>query len=170
MNMFRAWVLHRVWIPAVALVTVAVFVPRAMEATSKMSRISRAAGVHGWTTIADASEFGETRFRQIKRFAALHEPVQGRIVMVPLFVDGPDVETTPVTIRVTVGGVDTPPLVLQRRGWQTATYDLVELFGESRWRSRRAVTLSFGFTGLAEDVSLPIVGLGDVHWRGPNPR
>jgi hypothetical protein len=165
----RSLVLHRAWIPAVVLITVAAFVPRAMEVTSRMSRISRAVGVDAWTT-GDANEFGEARFRWMKRHAALQEPVRGRVLQVPLFIDRPGIETPPVTLRVTVAGVDTPPIVVQGRGWQTATYNLYEMFGESHWKSLTAITLSFGFTGLADDGSLPRVGLGDVHWSGPSPR
>lgn len=169
MNMFRSLVLHPAWIPAVAVITVAAFVPRAMEATSRMSRISRSTGVYGWTT-GDANEFGEARFRWMKRNAALQEPVRGRVLQVPLFVDRPGSETPKVTLRITVGGVDTPPIMVQGRGWQTATYDLDEMFGESAWKSLTAITLSFGFTGLADDGSLPRVGLGAVRWSGPGPR
>lgn len=165
----RSLVLHRAWIPAVVFITVAEFVPRAMEATSRMSRISRAVGVYERTT-GDANEFGEARFRWLKRHAALQEPVRGRVLQVPLFIDRPGMDTPPVTLRVTVGGVDTPPISVQGRGWQTATYDLYEMFGESDWKSLTAITLSFRFTGLADDGSLPRVGLGDVRWSGPSPR
>lgn len=165
----RSLVLHRAWIPAVVLITLAAFVPRAMEATSRMSRISRAVGVDGWTT-GDANEFGEARFRWMKQHAVLQEPVRGRVLQVPLFIDRPGIETPPVTLRVTVAGADTPPIVVHGRGWQTATYDLYEMFGESNWKSLTAITLSFGFTGLADDGSLPRVGLGEVHWSGPSPR
>ena len=164
----RSLVLHRAWIPAMVLITVAAFVPRAMEATSRMSRISHAVGVDEWTT-GNANEFGETRFRWMTRHVALQEPVRGRVLQVPLFIDRPGIETPPVTLRVTVAGVDTPPIVVQGRGWQTATYNLAEMFGESDWKSLTAITLSFGFTGLADDRSLPRVGLGDVHWSGPGP-
>jgi hypothetical protein len=167
--MFRSLVSHRAWIPAVVVITVAVFVPRANEATSRTAVISRAVGVYGWT-IGDTNEFGEARFRWMKRHAALQEPVRGRVLQVPLFIDRPGIETPPVTLRVTVAGVDTPPIVVQGRGWQTATYNLYEIFGESDWKSLTAITLSFGFTGLADDGSLPRVGLGDVHWSGPGPQ
>ena len=167
MNMFRSLVLHRAWIPAVVLVTAAVFVPRAMEATSKMSRTSRAVGVDGWTT-TNANEFGGTRFRWMKRHAVLLEPVRGRMLLVPLFNGRPATETTPVSIQVTVAGVDTPPVVLQGTGWQTASYDLYLMFGESDWKSLRSVTLSFAFIGLPDDGSLPGVALGDIHWIGPS--
>jgi hypothetical protein len=167
--MFRYLVLHRAWIPAVVVLTVAAFVPRAMEATSRMSRISRAAGVYGWTT-GDINEFGEARFRWMKRNAALHEPVQGRVLSVPLFNARTATEIAPVMIRVKIAGVDTPPIVLHGGGWQTARYDLYLMFGESDWKSLRSVTLSFEFRGLADDGSLPEVGLGDVHWTGPNPQ
>lgn len=165
----RSLVLHRAWIPAVVFVTVAAFVPRAMEATRRMARTSRAAGVYEWMP-GEPNEFGDARFRWMKRRAALHEPVRGRVLQVPLFIDRPAIETSPVTVRVTVAGVDTPPIVLQRRGWQTATYNLPEMFGESDWKSLTAITLSFNFTGLADDESLPRVGLGDVHWSGPGPQ
>lgn len=165
----RSLVLHRAWIPAVVFITVAAFVPRAMEATRRMSRISRAGGVYGWTT-GDANEFGEARFRWMKRNAVLQEPVRGRVLQVPLFIDRPGIETPPVTLRVTVAGVHTPPIVVQGRGWQTATYNLYEMFGEADWKSLTAITLSFSFTGLPDDGSLPRVGLGDVHWSGPSPR
>ena len=169
MRMFRSLVSHRAWVPAVVVITVAVFVPRAKEATNRTSGISRAAGVYGWT-IGEANEFGEARFRWMKRHAALHEPVRGGVLQVPLFIDRPGSETPPVTLRVTVAGVDTPPIVVQGRGWQTATYNLYEMFGESDWKSLTAITLSFGFTGLADDGRLPRIGLGDVHWSGPSPR
>jgi hypothetical protein len=165
----RSPVLHRAWIPAVVFITIAAFVPRAMEATRRMSGISRAAGVDEWTT-GDANEFGQARFRWMKRQAALWEPVRGRMLQVPLFIDRPGIETPPVTLRVTLAGVDTPPIVVQGRGWQTATYNLDEVFGESDWKSLTAITLSFGFTGLPDDGSLPRVGLGDVHWSGASPR
>jgi hypothetical protein len=166
--MFRYLVLHRAWIPAVVVLTVAAFVPRAMEAMSRMSRISRAAGVYGWTT-GDINEFGEARFRWMKRNAALHEPVRGRVLSVPLFSIRAGTHSAPVSIRITVAGVDTPPIVLHGRGWQTARYDLYLMFGESDWKSLRSVTLSFEFTGVGGDESLPGVGVGDVHWAGPNP-
>jgi hypothetical protein len=169
MNMFRSLVLHRAWIPAVVVVTVAVFVARAEEATDKMSRVSRAVGIYGWTG-ADANEFGDTRLRWMKRFAALHEPVRGSVLLVPLFIARPANEAAPVSIRVTVAGVETPPIVLHGSGWQTATYDLYLMFGESDWKSLGAVTLSFAFTGLPDDGSLPAVGLGDLHWTGPSPQ
>ena len=106
----------------------------------------------------------------MNRRAALQEPVRGRVLQVPLFIDRPGIETPTVTLHVTVAGVDTPPIVVHGRGWQTATYNLDEMFGESDWKSLTAITLSFGFTGLADDGSLPGVGLGDVHWSGPSPR
>jgi len=165
----RSVVLHRAWIPAVVFITIAAFVPRAMEATRRMSRISRAAGVDDWKT-GDVNEFGEARFRWMKRHAALWEPVRGRVLQVPLFIDRPGIETPPVTLHVTLAGVDTPPIVVQGKGWQTATYNLDEIFGASDWKSLTAITLSFGFTGLADDGSLPSVGLGEVHWSGPSPR
>ena len=169
MTMFRALVLHRAWLPAVIIVTLAVFIPRARAATEKMSRISRAAGVYDWSAGA-ANEFGDTRFRWMKPHAALQEPVRGRTLSVPLFVGRPGIESSPVTLRVSVEGVRTPPIVFQKPGWQIATFDLYEMLGEPHVKSLNSVTLTFDFAGLTADVSMPIVGLGDVHWSGAAPR
>ena len=106
----------------------------------------------------------------MQRHAALQETCARPGVAGAPFIDRPGIETPPVTLRVTVAGVDTPPIVVQGRGWQTATYNLGEMFGESDWKSLTAITLSFGFTGLADDGSLPRVGLGETHWSGPSPR
>ena len=167
--MFRALVLHRAWIPAVVLITAAVFVPRARETTNKMSNVSRAVGVYGWSA-SDSNEFGTTRFRWMKPLAALHEPVRGRTIAVPLFVGRPGIEKAPIVVSIEVEGVQTTAIALQRQGWQTATFDLPELLGETEWKSLTSVTLAFQFSGLTADVRLPIVGLGDVHWTGPPPR
>ena len=168
-SIFRNLVLHRAWIPAVLILTVAALVPRAKDAANRMSRVSRAAGVLGGSA-ADPNEFGDKGFRWMKPHAALHEPVRGRVLSVPLFVDRPGIEAAPVTLRVTVAGVVTPAITLQEHGWRTATFNLYEILGESDWRSLRSVTLEFKFTGLTGDVSFPGVGLGDIHWIGSPPR
>ena len=176
MSVFRRYVLHRFWLPVVVLITIAVFIPRARAATSKMSRISRAAGVYG-SGGAEPNEFGGNGFRWMKRRTALHEPVRGRRLTLTLFVDRPGIENEPLTAHIRIAGVPVQSIVLRRRGWLTPTYDLVDLLGESRWRSLPVVTVAFAITrddppgpGASDDWGLPGVGVGEVHWSGPSPR
>jgi hypothetical protein len=167
--MIRRLVLHRLWIPAVVLMTTGAFIPEAREATTRMSRVSRAAGTYG-SEHTDANELGGTRFRWMKWRSALHEPVRGQVLMVPIYVGRPGIADEVLRLRVRAEGHQLPTLELRKVGWVTVTCDLARVFGEDRWQSMRAVTLAFTLTpvspGALSDWGFPGIGLGDVGWSG----
>lgn len=171
--MFRACVLHRLWLLAVVAATAAAFVPRALQATDRNSKIGRVAGVVG-ADGAGPNEFGDTRFRWVKRIAALQEPIYGRTMQIPLYVGRPGIETEPLMLRVRVSGKKTPGVLLQRPGWFTLSLDLATLLGEPEWRTAPSVRIAFDFdladSRSSAEVGLPGVGIGQPHWSGPAPR
>jgi O-antigen ligase len=172
----RRWLLHPAWVPAVAAVTIAAAVPRAMGAARGGDpAVSRAAGVYGWET-APASEDAppDPRFRWTRARAALREPVHGMVLTVPVYLARPDVPAQPVAVHVNVGGVPADPVTFVKNGWHGLSYDLAVLHGESQWRSLRTITLEFRIVppvvparaGASDDTRELGIGLGDVQWSG----
>ena len=178
MRFFQRWLLSRVWVPAVAVVTLAALTPRVVAKINDDWRVSRAAGVYNWEE-GPANQFwpGETRFRWTKGRAALREPVRGAVMTVAIYLARPDLATHRVNLRVTVGGVPTEQILLVRNGWQMLTYDLIRILGEARWRSQRAITLELVVSptfiparaGPSNDTRELGIGLGLVRWSGPTP-
>ena len=125
MRFFQRWLLSRVWVPAVAVVTLAALTPRVVAKINDDWRVSRAAGVYNWEE-GPANQFwpGETRFRWTKGRAALREPVRGAVMTVAIYLARPDLATHRVNLRVTVGGVPTEQILLVRNGWQMLTWRL----------------------------------------------
>jgi O-antigen ligase len=175
----RQWFLHPAWVPAVAIVTLIVAVPRAIAAVSDDNALmSHAAGVYGWETSppTEGAPAGR-RFRWTSARAALREPVRGAVLTVPLYVARPDMPARAVTLHVTVGGMTAAPVILATNGWHVLTYDLIAVLGEARWRSDPAITLEFRVSppvvpaefGASDDTRELGVGLGEVLWSGARP-
>lgn len=165
--------MHRAWIPAVLIVVTSAFVPRALDATARNARIGRIAGTFG-SDGAPQNEFGDSRFRWMKRVAALQEPVYGTRLQVPLFVGRPGIEGQALRLRVTVSGRSGPSLTLRQPGWVTLDLDLISLMGENEWRTAPSVRIAFHFEpadpSAAFEMGHPGVGLAQAHWSGPSPR
>jgi hypothetical protein len=167
----RGWLLHPIWIPTVVLVTLVAAVPRVLASAEPAEAASYAAGVYGWEsgpTIEGAP--ADARFRWTRGHAAVREPVQGAVLMVPFYVPRAD----PVTVQATVGGVAVAPITFSQGGWHTVSYDLVALLGESGWRSRRVITVELRVSptfvpaeaGGSNDTRELGAGLGVFMWSG----
>ena len=175
MNILAKSLLHRVWVPAVVLLTVLVLVPRVIATVRESERVSRAAGVYAWERTSATGP--ATKFRWTKGRSALREPVRGALLTIPIYLARPDIDSQPVNLLVTVDGSRAEPITLTTNGWRLVTFDLIGLVGEARWKSLRTVTLEFDVrptvvphaAGNSSDRRELGVGLAAVEWSGPSP-
>ncbi len=179
MSRFQRIVSHRLWLPAVAIVTTAFLAPRANDAADRMSRVGRVAGVWGWEQAAEPvpAGTGGTGFRWTKPTAVVREPIRGSRIQIALWLVRPDPLSQPVTVEIKVGRAASQRLTLSRNGWHLVGFDLVGLLGEARWRSQGTITLTITATpvfvpaiaGVSGDTRQIGVGLGEIIWSGPAP-
>jgi O-antigen ligase len=164
---------HPAWIPVVVVITLAAAVPRAIAAAREGEPRARAAGVYGWEPAPPNEAWPEgTTFRWTRERAAVREPVRGRVMLLPVFMARPDIDSQPVVVDVKIAGLAVPSLTFTQNGWHVHAYDLAALLGEERWRSHRTVTVEFlvhppvvpARVGPSNDTRELGIGLGAVGW------
>jgi hypothetical protein len=155
--------------PAIlAGITVVAFVPNVREAAERTEVMTVAAGVYGWERIAGAS------FRWTGPRAVLRERVRGAVLVLPILVARPDVDSEPLHVRVRIDGIDANPIALDREGWSEHRIDLRLLLGEGPWMAARALTIELEVNrpyvparaGQGTDTRELGVGLGPIAWAG----
>jgi hypothetical protein len=113
---------------------------RLAELAGEDAPVRYAAGVYGWeagpatrATLA-TDQAHATRFRWSGARASFLEPIEGRMLHVPLYLARPDVERSPTEVEVRLNGILVERVLLRRNGWREQTYDLRGILGEPRWR------------------------------------
>jgi len=152
--MMKAALLHRFWLPAVIVVVLAAFVPRALASVERYKNQGRAVGFSSWQT-ADAGPDTTGRFRWVDKHAAWREQVDGSVLIIPIFVDRPDVR-----FDVLINGVAIDHPI--SKGWSQVTCDVVKLLGAEKWKSKPMLTMEFRASRFG-------VGVGEIRWQGPRP-
>ncbi len=170
-----SWLGHRAVVPLALGVTLVAVTPRVVATARKPLPAEHAAGVYAWEAAPVTDDApADARFRWTRRRAVIRESIQGKVIVVPLYVARP----VPVELQMTFAGVPTPAITLMTTGWQRLTFDLASLLGESGTQAGRTLTIEL----MIEPVFVPSsvngsddrrelgVGLGTIGWDSSGRR
>lgn len=175
--MLRKLLLHRMWLPAVAVIMLVAFVPRAKASVDRYAFQGRAVGFYNWET-AEPRPDESSRYRWTSGHAAWRERVEGAALTIPIYLQRSDVAPgSPVNLDVAINGVLIDRLKLESNGWSDLTYNVVQLLGKTRWETAPMLTVEFRVhptiaadkNGVSSDERELGVGVGEFRWSGPRP-
>jgi O-antigen ligase len=161
------------WLLVVVLITLAASGSRALDVVRAGARKPYAVGVYGWEAAPPTDAWPGTAFRWTRGHAALREPVDGKVLQLPVFLARPDIDRQAVVVDVNIAGVAVPPLRLTTNGWHVHTYDLAALLGDDGWQLQRAVTIELTVhptvvparVGPSSDTRELGIGVGALRWQ-----